>query len=156
MFAVFCRTRLPKARLPRITKVLPNRTCRAVSCAVYAPVKPVQKMDAPAISQIEQRLAAQHSQQTPLLPIQHTGSRLILDKNLVLLDDLHSSATVTTHESGGTVISLEVYNGAVASHDFALGTVSLAECNSLRATLQQSFCLGCLCLLCLILVICTT
>ena len=130
MFTLFCRTRLPKACPPRITKVFPNRTCRAVSPAVYAPTQLATKMDSPAISHIEKRLAAQHNQQAELLPIQQNGSRLILDKSLVLLDDLHSSVTITTHESGGSVLSLEVYNGAVASHDFALGKVSFAACKS--------------------------
>lgn len=47
----------------------------------------------------------------------------MLSKDIVLLDDLHPSAHSTPHKAGGVVLSLEVLNGAVASHDFALGKV---------------------------------
>ena len=91
-------------------------------------MKPAQRVSSPAVSPIEQRLKTQHEQQAELLPIQQDGSRLILDKEFVLLDDLHHSAKAYPHEAGGTVLSLELFNGAVASYDFALGKVRAVCC----------------------------
>lgn len=90
-------------------------------------MKPTQKLSPPAVGHIEQRLAAQHTQQAEMLPIEQHESKLVLDKDIVLLEDMHPSAKTSRHESGGTVLSLEVYNGAVAAQDFALGKVCTAS-----------------------------
>lgn len=126
--AKFCRVSLSKTRLPRPPQLQRHRVCKPASSAVLAPARPAQKMSSPAMSQIEQRLAAQHEQQADMLPIQRDGSQLILHGDTVLLDNLHPSVQTSQHNSGGTVLGVEVYNGAVAFQDFPLGKVHSACC----------------------------
>lgn len=97
-------------------------------------------MSSPAVSQIEQRLAAQHEQQADMLPIQHDGSQLILHGDMILLDDLHPSVQTSQHSSGGTVLGVEVYNGAVAFQDFALGKVHIACCMCVAMHVPNNIC----------------
>ena len=92
--------------------------------AAYAPTQTeVQHAEAPAMGPLEEQLAALHRHPAQLLPVDRQEDSLVLDNEVILLDGLTRSTSVTPHSAGGVVLGFEVANGAVASHDFAVGKV---------------------------------
>lgn len=88
----------------------------------YAPTH-TGKSEKPAQSAIEQQLALQHQHPARLLPLHRQENSLLLDNNIVLLNDLMRTTSVTAHAAGGVVLGFEVANGAVAAKDFPVGKV---------------------------------
>ena len=90
----------------------------------YAPTNTGKTVtEKPAQSAIEQQLALQHQHPTKLLPLHKQENSLLLGNDIVLLNDLMRTTSVTAHAAGGVVLGFEVANGAVAAKDFPVGKV---------------------------------